>query len=283
MSSDSPNPRDAPPSPRNRRSSFADMFSNRSGMSPTATSNGQPPRRLSITTLGLSTLPGAQTSPFSAIRARAESVSSANSNSVDESPFEDDSTGPPPQTGASGSPSSVPQSPFARRMSFGAARVMGGAGGRDARTGNGRKPSGSATGAATSASPPTSTTAKSRGSSCSPAPSDRSVASRRFSVEAVMDTPASLASPIATAPSSAFHLGHSLTIGKTEGFDFAANLKARAERTSVSGPPPVMPTQQGQHQRSKSVVEPPKPEIRKQQKVPDHFQERILKGDFYMD
>jgi hypothetical protein len=152
--SDSSNPRDSPPSPNRRRSSFVDMFSNRTGISPTS----NPPRRLSITTLGLSTLPGTQPGPLSAIRGRAESVSSSNSNSVDESPFEDDNVAP----GSSASPS-APQSPFARRMSFGAARVM-----RDSRPGNGaangRQPSVSS--AASSSNATAASTAKSRGLSC---------------------------------------------------------------------------------------------------------------------
>lgn len=39
------------------------------------------------------------------------------------------------------------------------------------------------------------------------------------------------------------------------------------------------------HQRAKSVtiMEPPAREMPKQAKVPDAMQERILKGDFYMD
>jgi hypothetical protein len=71
-----------------------------------------------------------------------------------------------------------------------------------------------------------------------------------------------------------------------EGFNWSDNFRNRAERSSVAnqgglgGMPP--------HARAKSVavMEPPpaaaipKP---KEQKRPDHFQERILKGDFYMD
>jgi hypothetical protein len=73
-----------------------------------------------------------------------------------------------------------------------------------------------------------------------------------------------------------------LTFLILEGFDFAESMRARAERTSISGSftmPPVV-----QHHRSNSVavMEPPR-EMPKQQKAPDAFQERILKGDFYMD
>lgn len=77
--------------------------------------------------------------------------------------------------------------------------------------------------------------------------------------------------------------------GSTEGFNWSENLRSRAERTSSI-------TGQGGfgsfgrsagHDRAKSVatmeqppVAPPKP---KEKPRPDHFQERILKGDFYMD
>ncbi|MBE7180195.1 MAG: hypothetical protein INR71_03135 [Terriglobus roseus] len=61
-------------------------------------------------------------------------------------------------------------------------------------------------------------------------------------------------------------------------------MRARAERGSlsagVSGAPNV-----GMHGRAKSVavMEPPVREMPVQPRKPDHFQERILKGDFYMD
>jgi hypothetical protein len=154
-------------------------------------------RRLSLTTIGLSGSPN-QTSPFSAVRSRAESVSSANSGSVDESPFEDD-PGP--------SASSVPNTPFARRLSFGARAL------RDVRTSNG-------------------------------------------------------------------NIGNS----NGEGFNFAENLRSRAERSSISGVNPISsPTAQHHRAKSVTVMEPPAREMPKVAKVPDAFQERILKGDFYMD
>jgi len=200
MASDQPKP----PSPPaggggRRRSSFAELFGTRSASS-AQPGSAQPNRRLSITTLGLSTLPANQASPFGNARNRAESISSANSGSVDESPFEDEPSALPT--------SSVPTSPFARRMSFGAKAM------RDLRSGG--QPNGSSA---------------------------------------------------------------------NEGFDFAENLRARAERTSVSGPGIPPAGMQIAHQRAKSVATPeaPKPEMRKQRPVPDAFQERILKGDFYMD
>jgi hypothetical protein len=70
-----------------------------------------------------------------------------------------------------------------------------------------------------------------------------------------------------------------------EGYNFAENLRTRAERTSMSGTHPLHSPQAAQHQRAKSVtiMEPPVREMPKQPRVPDAMQERILKGDFYMD
>jgi len=69
-----------------------------------------------------------------------------------------------------------------------------------------------------------------------------------------------------------------------EGYNFAENLRSRAERGSVSGPPPMLSPSGTTHHRAKSVtiMEPPVREIPKP-RVPDAMQERILKGDFYMD
>ncbi|QDS67532.1 hypothetical protein FKW77_002432 [Venturia effusa] len=67
-----------------------------------------------------------------------------------------------------------------------------------------------------------------------------------------------------------------------QGYDFAENLRSRAERSSISGGIPQTPA----HHRAKSVAvmePPPQREMPKQPKMPDAFQERILKGDFYMD
>ncbi|ORY11240.1 hypothetical protein BCR34DRAFT_484450 [Clohesyomyces aquaticus] len=81
-------------------------------------------RRLSLTTVGLAHSPN-QSSPFQTSRPRTESLSSANSGSVDESPFEDE-LGP-----SASSSSSNPTTPFARRLSFGARAL------RDVRQSNG--------------------------------------------------------------------------------------------------------------------------------------------------
>jgi hypothetical protein len=160
MSSDQPNNSSSSPPAGGggrRRSSFVDLFGPRAPASG-QNANGQPSRRLSITTLGLSTLQGSQSSPFGTARTRAESVSSANSGSVDESPFEDEPGALPT--------SSVPTSPFARRMSFGAKAM------RDMRSSangnpNGRASVSSTTSAPTSTSSPASAAAAAVASSVS--------------------------------------------------------------------------------------------------------------------
>jgi hypothetical protein len=159
MSSDqSPSPPQSTPNNGRRRTSFVDMFGPRSAGAGNGQSSTASPRRPSITTLGLSTMPGAQNAGLGNHRSRGASISSANSGSVDESPFEDDSN--------SNSATSLPTSPFARRMSFGARAL------REVRNGppapgnaNGR-PSVSSSTAAASAKL-TSPTTKGRGLSCS--------------------------------------------------------------------------------------------------------------------
>jgi len=77
-----------------------------------------------------------------------------------------------------------------------------------------------------------------------------------------------------------------------EGFNWSENLRSRAERTSIAGPSGGggvgLPLGSQNHSRAKSIatMEPPVREMPPQPraaKKPDHFQERILKGDFYMD
>ena len=60
-------------------------------------------------------------------------------------------------------------------------------------------------------------------------------------------------------------------------------MRSRAERSSISAASGMPHT--AVHQRAKSVatMEPPVREMPRSAKAPDAFQERILKGDFYMD
>ncbi|KAI9717301.1 MAG: hypothetical protein M1812_004828 [Candelaria pacifica] len=137
-----------------------------------------------------------------------------------------------------------PITPFGRRMSFGARAL------RDARAGNGN-----ANGrASTLASSPTT---KGRG----------------------------LSSFTSTRPPSGT-ISDNDTRRSGEGFNWSEALRSRAERTSISFPPNTnAPPAQSQHQRAQTVttMEQPAKEMPKASKAPDHFQERILKGDFYMD
>lgn len=89
------------------------------------------------------------------------------------------------------------------------------------------------------------------------------------------------------------------TTGEGGGFNWSEQLRSRAEssvsqsqRPSFStSPSSAKPTQMPMHERAKSVSEMPTPPItvpapippRPERKKPDAFQERILKGDFYMD
>ena len=71
-----------------------------------------------------------------------------------------------------------------------------------------------------------------------------------------------------------------------EGFNWSEQIKNRAERSaSVTGQVTVPSTSSMGHQKSASVAaaEQPIKEMPKTPRKPDHFQERILKGDFYMD
>jgi hypothetical protein len=248
-----------------RSSGYVGQQTGASGPITTAAANAQR-RRLSLTTIGLGASPG-QTSPFlQTPRTRTESISSANSGSVDESPFEDDYTN-----------GSNPATPFARRLSFGARALRdvrqsnGGAGNP-----NGRPPVHKAS------SPPTG---RGRGlSSLSQSLPSSSLLLRPFAPSHSRRT-ASIShiwSSTIDEQSEIMPGNFSLTPSPTgEGYNFAENLRSRAERGSMSGPPHHSGTT---HQRAKSVtiMEPPAREMPKP-KVPDAMQERILKGDFYMD
>lgn len=240
-------------------------------------------RRLSITTVGLSASPN-QSSPFQHTRPRTESLSSANSGSVDESPFEDDPT-------PSASSGSNPATPFARRLSFGARAL------RDVRQSNGSI--GNSNGRPSvhhkASSPPT---ARGRGLSSSLSLSSRSSTSDRAVSPLALSSQHSASSSFSSFPhviaeqytqhSNQTFREHELTLlfsHTGEGYNFAENLRSRAERTSMSGANPLHSPQPPPHQRAKSVtiMEPPAREMPKQPRVPDPMQERILKGDFYMD
>ncbi|MCJ1259763.1 hypothetical protein MMC24_007602 [Lignoscripta atroalba] len=143
-------------------------------------------------------------------------------------------------------PNNTPTSPFARRISFGA-RAM-----RDVRTGPGNLNGRASTSSASSPS------VKGRGLSSSPE----------------------------TALASSKKASNHFSRPSGEGFNWSDQLRSRAERSSsITSPPIPPPASPSGHQRAVSVtvMEPPVKEMPKTPRAPDHFQERILKGDFYMD
>lgn len=84
----------------------------------------------------------------------------------------------------------------------------------------------------------------------------------------------------------AFQLTGAL-FGLGEGFNWSEQIKSRAERSASinSQAPPAPATGPQTHPKvaSVSATEQPIKEMPKSPRKPDHFQERILKGDFYMD
>ena len=71
-----------------------------------------------------------------------------------------------------------------------------------------------------------------------------------------------------------------------EGFNFGEQLMSRAQRsssiTTALNPSTAAPAG-SQRAASVAAIEPPVKQPPKSPRAPDHFQERILKGDFYMD
>ncbi|KAM0721786.1 hypothetical protein Q7P37_002711 [Cladosporium fusiforme] len=307
--------------PRTRRGSFiADMFGGSGRQSISAPRNvpannnnaggdaqqGQYPgpitnaaaqaqrRRMSLTTLGLSGSPTAP-SPFGSFRGRRESFSSANSGSIDESAIEDE---------FAAKDQSTPTTPFARRMSFGARAMRdirsstggsGGGGGDGSPPGNGR-----------SLPPPAPSSQHARQLSTSVPSSNGTISSRDKQGRGLSSLPhnhnhhhQSSLSASSSSSRKSFSIPFSnrrLTIASAtgEGFNWSENLRSRAERTaSIAGPSGGggvgLPLGSNNHARAKSVatMEAPVREMPAQPKAaskkPDHFQERILKGDFYMD
>ncbi|KAK3642252.1 hypothetical protein LTR56_010829 [Elasticomyces elasticus] len=282
-----------PPSPRVRRSSFAgqtfaDLFGTSRPRPSVDGANNSPPnqqyngpisqaaaeaqrRRMSLTTLGLSGSAEGTNSRLASYRARRDSISSANSGSIDESAIEDEPS--------LRDPNSTPVTPFARRMSFGAKALRdvrnstSGAGGGTGQNGTNPPAASAFTNTAKSKAPNgtiSSRDAKGRGLSTLPQPPSSS--RHRYSL---------------SLPYTSHMLTPRARIGSAEFWN--ENMRNRAQRTSIAGqgeasiplPSPNRPT----HARAVSVatMEAPVREMPKAQQRPDHFQERILKGDFYMD
>lgn len=211
-------------------------------------------RRMSISTLGLSgTSP---TQPFN-FGGRRASVSTDRSDSIDESAIDDDE-----------SPGrSAPNTPFARRISFGAQALGRATSGRSPGT-SGRAPS-------------YTTSSKSTGLPTIPAGNGGTTSSRSQAQASTQSKPRTASDfPVSARSGEA-------------GFNWSEQLRSRAEssvsqsqRPSFSYPNAPKPM----HERNKSVSEMPTPPMavptapaRPERVKPDAFQERILKGDFYYD
>ena len=219
-------------------------------------------RRMSISTLGLSGSPN-QTSPFGGLRSRQDSSSSngsgspANESAIDES---GDAAGPPST------------SPFGRRLSFGA-RAM-----RDARGGM----SGSMNGRA-SISPPTNAQNNPSTLSSSPPPTKGARGFSSSLEEGDEEGNSSYFFPSSPGRKSSNVLNR--RTGEPGGFNWSDQMRSRAQRSSSIASPNV-PGVSPNHHKSATVTSaetPPRQMPKTTQTPPDHFQERILKGDFYMD
>ena len=199
------------------------------------------------TTLGLSGTSPTQAFP-SAFGGRRGSVSTDRSDSIDESAIDDDE-----------SPArSNPTTPFGRRMSFGAQALR-------ART-NGGSPGSSGRSSSYTISPSSLPTIpagpRSGGTS-----SSQAQASTQSKPRTTSDFPSARSG---------------------DGLNLSEQLRSRAQSTVSQS---QRPTFSKPHERTASVSEMPTPPVampapaaaRPQRPKPDAFQERILKGDFYMD
>ncbi|KAI1810957.1 hypothetical protein GGS20DRAFT_143069 [Poronia punctata] len=219
-------------------------------------------RRLSVTTLGLSgASPPSATTPFG-LRRGSISTNNSDSTGIDESAIDDDEA------------AKMPTSPFARRTSFGAQAM------RTMRTGQ------------TSPGPgmPLQPPRRSSAAFARPVPTGSSSVSsstRRMSATQASNTPPTR-TPSDMPPARS-----------DNGYNWTEQLRYRAE-SSLTGQRPSAgaavqsgspPRGAPQHDRTKSVSDMPapprQPEVMKpkqpERPKPDHMQERILKGDFYMD
>lgn len=249
-------------------------------------------RRLSLTTtsLGLSGTSPTSNPSF----ARRASLSTNNSDSVDENAIEEEDF---PSASRN-----IPVGPFNRRMSIGASTAMRRPGGNSPGTGNGRP---------TVQFPPDTVSPfiQRRGTDAvAPSTPDSAVAAKSATFSKHQSSPTTqteLADPSNTTRPKAVSDLLSAT-QKDQGFNWSEQLRSRAESTVASGqrpsfslasgmngsPPRTGAIAPGTHDRARSISEMPAPPAqtpksrsppRDSRPKPDPFQERILKGDFYMD
>lgn len=298
-----------PPSPpptdmhRNRRGSITmplvNIFQRSNSVAgtpvyPGTIANAANQRRLSLTTpVGLT-----GTSPTSANLARRASMST-NSSDYDENVIEEEEFTPNSRT--------APVTPFtARRVSFGAAAGMRRPGGTSPGTSNGRLTSYPFVQTASPLEERRGTNSVSRTPHDKAASGSASVKSEK--PQSSNPTQTQAMSSNSSVPRSRPRATSDLFTATRpdQGFNWSEQLRSRAESTvagarpsfsfgsGLTGSPPrpggVGPP--GGHDRTKSVSDMPAPPAqtpkprsppRDTRPKPDHFQERILKGDFYMD
>ncbi|KHN95336.1 uncharacterized protein MAM_06840 [Metarhizium album ARSEF 1941] len=229
-------------------------------------------RRLSVTTIGLSGTSPTNPPTFNVRRGSM----STNSDSIDENAIEDEDVPP-------GSARTAPTTPFVRRMSFGASAMRGYRPGGNS-PGNGNNP----------ASPPSSLGRRASQNQGPTIGAALSAANRRAST--AKPSPA-VAQASNTMPSRASS-DNANSRADQQGFNWSEQLRSRAESSVSAGPRPSFslasspPRAAPHHDRAKSVSDmmhppvqapPPVQQPKQEPRKPDAFQERILKGDFYMD
>jgi hypothetical protein len=225
---------------------------------------------MSISTLGLSGTSPTQGAPFPF--GRRGSVSTANSDAIDESAIDDDDI-----VGRS-----APTTPFTRRMSFGTQALRGARGGVSPGT-SGRAPSYTTAPLPSIPSGPRSARAGSGSQTQTQAQSGGvTPPMTQDQTQASMQSKPRTGSDLSSARSA-----------EGSGFNWSEQLRTRAE-SSVSQtqrPSFSIPfAAKSPNQERKSITEmpappaaiPPPAPARSERKKPDEFQERILKGDFYI-
>lgn len=269
-------PNDTPA--RNRRGSFTTQtFNNIFGRSNSTSGGPTAPfpgpittaaaqdqrRRMSISTLGLSGTSPTQSNPFP-FGARRGSVSTAGSDSIDENAIDDDE----------GPGRSQPNTPFTRRVSFGAQAL------RSVR--NAGSPGSTGRTSSYTTSPLPTIPSGPRSSRSGSGSRDGGVTPPKVQTQASTQSKPRTASdhPLSARPGEG-------------GFNWSEQLRSRAESSVSQSQRPsfTSPTKPVMHERAKSINEMPPPPVavpapapaRPERKKPDAFQERILKGDFYMD
>ncbi|KAL8971577.1 MAG: hypothetical protein Q9183_000992 [Haloplaca sp. 2 TL-2023] len=210
------------------------------------------------------------------------------------------------------SPPPTPQSPSARRASFSPGQFFG----RGSTSGNNGGTSAYPTPIATAAANAQAQQRRrlsitSLGLSGSPTQTSAFARARQGSLSSAASHNTSLeesaieegdAAAMSTSPTSPFarrmssgaramrEVRNSSGNANGEGFNWSEQLRSRAGRSaSITNPPTSAPTvppreRQGTTTAAPPVEAPEKPTPKPADpRIPDHFQERILKGDFYMD